>query len=203
MGTAWRTAPHYAAFLNNRARPCSDGNLTAADPITKALSWKRKSMVRMRLRLAQNLARLVYARNAGEGEKLFKEAVYLTARIPNLQRSIMPPRRLAKSSAKQRRPERGPGRCNTRRCSRKGRARSIRSMPPAARSGTGDQSARSMPVERRSRKPSRCQGNKERIIRIGVVPERLAAVYDEAGDYGAAEPCIGAASISRTALSTC
>jgi CHAT domain-containing protein/tetratricopeptide (TPR) repeat protein len=77
--------PAYAAFLNNRAALYVQiGNVAMAEAdYRKSLELKRKLNGPNALTIGaslRNLARLVYARNRGEGEKLFQEAVDLYAR---------------------------------------------------------------------------------------------------------------------------
>ncbi len=79
--------PAYGAFLNNHAAlEAQMGNLLVAETeYRKSLELKRKiygpdaPTVGASLR---NLARMVYARNREEGEKLFQEDIDLYARIP-------------------------------------------------------------------------------------------------------------------------
>ena len=77
--------PAYAAFLNNRAALYAQiGNVAMAEAdYRKSLELKRKLNGPNALTIGaslRNLARLVYARNREEGEKLFQEDVDLYAR---------------------------------------------------------------------------------------------------------------------------
>ncbi len=77
--------PAYAAFLNNRAALYAQiGNVAMAETdYRKSLELKRKQNGPNALTIGaslRNLARLVYARNRQEGEKLFQEDVDLYAR---------------------------------------------------------------------------------------------------------------------------
>ncbi len=77
--------PAYAAYLNNRAALYAQiGNVTRAEAdYRKALELKRKIYSPDSLNIGaslRNLARLVYARNRQEGERLFQEDVDLYAR---------------------------------------------------------------------------------------------------------------------------
>jgi CHAT domain-containing protein len=77
--------PAYASFLNNRAALYAEvGNFALAESdYRKSLDLKRKLYAPDALTIGaslRNLARLVYARNHEEGEKLFKEDVDLYAR---------------------------------------------------------------------------------------------------------------------------
>ena len=77
--------PAYAAFLNNRAALYAQiGNVAMAEAdYRKSLDLKRKLNGPNALTIGatlRNLARLVYARNREEGEKLFQEDVDLYAR---------------------------------------------------------------------------------------------------------------------------
>ncbi len=77
--------PAYAAFLNNRAALYAQiGNVAMAEAdYRKSLGLKRKQNGPNALTIGaslRNLARLVYARNREEGEKLFQEDVDLYAR---------------------------------------------------------------------------------------------------------------------------
>jgi CHAT domain-containing protein/Tfp pilus assembly protein PilF len=79
--------PAYAAFLNNRAALYAQiGNVAMAEAdYRKSLELKRKQNGPNALTIGaslRNLARLVYARNREEGEKLFQEDVDLYARNP-------------------------------------------------------------------------------------------------------------------------
>lgn len=80
--------PAYAAFLNNRAALYAQiGNVAMAEAdYRKSLELKRKQSGPNALTTGatlRNLARLVYARNREEGEKLFQEDVALYARNAN------------------------------------------------------------------------------------------------------------------------
>ena len=77
--------PAYASFLNNRAALYAEvGNFAMAESdYRKSLDLKRKLYAPDALTIGaslRNLARVVYARNHEEGEKLFKEDVDLYAR---------------------------------------------------------------------------------------------------------------------------
>ena len=79
--------PLYATFLNNRGfLYFRMGNLAAAEADYRtALEIKRK-LAPNDLSLGaslRNLARLVYAKDPAEGEKLYREAVDLYAKVPN------------------------------------------------------------------------------------------------------------------------
>jgi CHAT domain-containing protein/tetratricopeptide (TPR) repeat protein len=80
--------PAYAAFLNNRAALYAQiGNVAMAEAdYRKSLELKRKVNGPNALTIGaslRNLARLVYARNHEEGQKLFQEDVDLYARNAN------------------------------------------------------------------------------------------------------------------------
>ena len=191
---------YYAAFLNNRAALyAAMGNLTAAESdYRKALELKRKIYGPDALTVGaslRNLARLVYARNAGDGEQLFKEAVDLYGKNPK-------PPAFDYGSALL-----GLGKAQRSRGDLSAARETLQHASDVATKGLGTKHPlyaavlRDLGLVHQSAREYAQAGQRfEEAIAIvketqgenhpdlAQYLERLAAVYDEAGDYGAAEP---------------
>ena len=192
--------PVYAAFLNNRAALYTAlGNLTVAESdYRKALELKKKIFGPDALTVGaslRNLARLVYDKNPGEGEKLFQEAVDLYGKNPK-------PPAFDYASALL-----GLGEAQRNRGSLVAARETLQHASDVAAKGLGTkhplyaavlrdlglvhQSAREYPqaeelLQQAIAIVKETQG--ENHPDLAQYLERLAAVYDEAGDYRAAEP---------------
>jgi CHAT domain-containing protein len=190
----------YAAFLNNRAALYNTlGNLAVAEAdYRKALELKRKLYGPDALTVGaslRNLARLVYGRNAEDGEKLFKEAVDLYGKNPKPPAFDYSSALLGLAGAQRNRGDLGAARDTLQHASDVA-AKGLSTKHPLYAAVLSDlglvhQSAGEYAeAEQRMREAiaivKETQG--ENHPDLARYLQRLAAVYDEAGDYRAAEP---------------
>jgi CHAT domain-containing protein/tetratricopeptide (TPR) repeat protein len=191
---------YYAAFLNNRAGLYAAlGNVTVAESdYRKALELKRKIYGPDALTVGaslRNLARLVYARNPQEGEKLSKEAVDLYGKNPKAPAFDYASALLGLGEAQRNRGDLAAAR------------QTLLHASDVATKGLGTKHPLYAAVLRdlgrvhqSAREYAQAEQRLEEAIAIvketqgenhpdlAQYLERLAAVYDEAGDYRTAEP---------------
>ncbi len=192
--------PAYAAFLNNRAALyAAVGNVTAAEAdYRKALELKREIYAPDAFTIGaslRNLARLVYARNREEGEKLFKEAADLYARNPKPPAFDYASALLGLAEAQRSRGALVAARETLHRASDLVvEALGVQHPLYAAtlsELGLVQQSAREYPEAERSLRDALAVAAESLGAShpdVAGYLERLGAVYEEAGDYVSAEP---------------
>jgi CHAT domain-containing protein/tetratricopeptide (TPR) repeat protein len=192
--------PAYAAFLNNRAALYAQiGNVAMAEAdYRKSLDLKRKQNGPNALTIGatlRNLARLVYARNREEGEKLFQEDVDLYARNAKPPAFDYSSALLGLAGAQRNRGDLAAAR-ETLQYASEIVAKGLGTMHPLYAAVLRDlglvyQSAHDYPQAERSLRQAiaiveETQGANHPDLAQYL--ERLAAVYEEAGDYANAEP---------------
>jgi CHAT domain-containing protein len=192
--------PAYAAFLNNRAALYAQiGNVARAEAdYRKSLELKRKQNGPNALTIGatlRNLARLVYARNREEGEKLFQEDVDLYARNAKPPAFDYSSALLGLAGAQRNRGDLAAARETLQHASDIV-AKGLGTMHPLYAAVLRDlglvyQAAHDYPqAEQRLRQAiaivEETQGANHPDLAEYI--ERLAAVYEEAGDYANAEP---------------
>ncbi|MBI1787470.1 MAG: CHAT domain-containing protein [Acidobacteria bacterium] len=192
--------PVYATFLNNRAALYTAlGNLTVAESdYRKALELKRRIYGGGALTIGaslRNLARLVYGRNPSEGEKLFQQAVDLYRQNPKAPAFDYSSALLGLAEAQRNRGDLRAAREILRHASDVA-ANGLGMKHPLYAAvlrdlGLVHQAAREYPEAMRRLAQAvalvqETQGdNHPDLVRY---LHRLAAVYEETGDYRAAEP---------------
>ena len=192
--------PAYAAFLNNRAALYAQvGNVAMAEAdYRKSLELKRKQNGPNALTIGaslRNLARLVYARNREEGEKLFQEDVDLYARNAQPPAFDYSSALLGLAEAQRNRRDLAAARATLELASgivAKGLGTKHPLYAAVLRDlGLVQQAAREYPQAEQSLRQSigiieEAQGANHPDLAQYL--ERLAAVYEEAGDHANAEP---------------
>ena len=192
--------PSYAAFLNNRAALyAAIGNTAAAEAdYRRALELKRKIYGPDAFTIGaslRNLARLVYARNPAEGEKLFREDVELYARNAKPPGFDYGSALLGLAEAQRHRGDLASARATLEKASEIV-TESLGEKHPLYAAvlrdlGLVHQSAHEYP------QAEECLRNAIAIVEevqgtnhpdLAQYVDRLAAIYEEAGDYGSAEP---------------
>ncbi len=192
--------PVYAAFLNNRAALYTSlGNLTVAEAdYRKGLDLKRKIYGPGALTVGaslRNLARLVYGRNAEEGEKLFQEAVGIYGKNPKAPAFDYASALLGLAEAQRNRGDLAAARATLQHASDVA-AKGLGTKHPLYAAVLRDMGL----VHESAREYSQAEQRLQEAIVIvkethgenhpdlAQYLQRLAAVYDETGDYRAAEP---------------
>ncbi len=192
--------PAYAALLNNQAALyASIGNVTLAEAdYRKSLELKRKIYGPDSLTIGaslRNLARLVYARNREEGEKLFQQDTSLYARNAKPPAFDHSSALLGLAEAQRNRGDLAAAR-ETLQHAQDIVSKGLSTKHPLYAAvlrdmGLVDQSAHEYPrAEQKLRDAisivEEVQGTNHPDLAQYL--ERLAAVYEEAGDYASAEP---------------
>ncbi|MGB6943173.1 MAG: CHAT domain-containing tetratricopeptide repeat protein [Bryobacteraceae bacterium] len=192
--------PAYAAFLNNRAALYAQiGNVAMAEAdYRKSLELKRKQNGPNALTIGaslRNLARLVYARDREEGEKLFQEDVDLYSRNAKPPAFDYSSALLGLAEAQRNRGDLAAARQTLQHASdivAKGLGTKHPLYAAVLRDlGLVHQAAHEYPQAERSLRQAisiveETQGANHPDLAQYL--ERLAAVYEEAGDYASAEP---------------
>jgi len=192
--------PAYAAFLNNRAALYAQiGNVSMAEAdYRKSLELKRKQNGPNALTIGaslRNLARLVYARDREEGEKLFQEDVDLYSRTAEPPAFDYSSALLGLAEAQRNRGDLAAARATLEHASgilAKGLSTKHPLFAAVLRDlGLVQQSAHEYPQAEQSLRHAiaiveETQGANHPDLAQYLGP--LAAVYEEAGDYASAEP---------------
>ncbi len=192
--------PAYAAFLNNRAALYAQiGNVAMAEAdYRKSLELKRKQNGPNALTIGaslRNLARLVYARDREEGEKLFQEDVDLYSRNAKPPAFDYSSALLGLAEAQRNRGDLAAARATLEHASdivAKGLSTKHPLYAAVLRDlGLVQQSTHEYPQAEQSLRQAisiveETQGANHPDLAQYL--ERLAAVYEEAGDYASAEP---------------
>jgi CHAT domain-containing protein/tetratricopeptide (TPR) repeat protein len=192
--------PAYAAFLNNRAALYAQiGNVARAEAdYRKALELKRKQNGPNALTIGaslRNLARVVYARNREEGEKLFQEDVDLYARNDKPPAFDYSSALLGLAEAQRNRGDLAAARATLQHASEivaKGLGARHPLYAAVLRDlGLVQQAAHEYPQAEQTLRAAiaiveETQGANHPDLAQYL--ERLAAVYEQAGDYASAEP---------------
>jgi len=192
--------PAYAAFLNNRAALYAQvGNVAMAEvDYRKSLELKRRQNGPNALTIGatlRNLARLVYARNREEGEKLFQEDVDLYARNAKPPAFDYSSALLGLAEAQRNRGDLAAARATLESASGIV-AKGLGTMHPLYAAvlrdlGLVEQSAHEYPQAEQSLRQAiaiveETQGANHPDLALYLA--RLAAVFEDAGDYASAEP---------------
>jgi CHAT domain-containing protein len=191
--------PYYATYLNNRAALYTAlGNLTVAEADNrKALELKRKIYGPGALTVGaslRNLAHLVSLRDPAEGEKLYREAVDLYAKNPKAPPFDYTSALLGLSEAQRSRGDLAAARTTLQLASEL--AKSLGAKHPQYAAvlrdlGLVDQAAHEYPQAEQALQQAidivreTQGGDHPDLARYQM---NLAAIYDDAGDYQAAEP---------------
>lgn len=192
--------PAYAAFLNNRAALYAQtGNVAMAEAdYRKSLELKRSQNGPNALTIGaslRNLARLVYARDRDEGEKLFQEDVDLYSRHPKPPAFDYASALVGLAEAQRNRGDLAAARATLEHASGivvQGLGAKHPLYAAVLRDlGLVQQSAHEYPQAEQSLRQAitiveETQGANHPDLAQYL--ERLAAVYEEAGDYAGAEP---------------
>jgi tetratricopeptide (TPR) repeat protein len=192
--------PVYAAFLNNRAALyVALGNVTVAESdYRKALELKRKIYGPDALTVGaslRNLARLVYARNPEEGEKLFREAVEIYTKNPTAPPFDYTSALLGLAQAQRSRGDLAAARETLEHASNVA-VKGLGTKHPLYAAVLRDLGLVHQSTHEYAEAEQRLQdaiaivkeAQGENHPDLAQYLERLAAVYDQAGDYRAAEP---------------